>query len=333
MKRKKIIGALLTGLAFLLCGCQISLPIGDFKAKENISVIRLATDMVEETPGYRQLVEFQKNVYEASEGKMEIKLYDSGSWGDDSLLEYVSLKVVEMAALSTNRLSQQVAAYEIYQLPYLFYDESQVADYALSSKGEAALGLLEQTEFKGIGFVGNGYYYFLQQKGRLGQNGSWSELLMQGPAESLYTAALNYLGITLVDENSGSVFNSYLLDEGETKALIRKQVVNEDYYLNDTDMFYQFSIALCSKEWWDDLPQEERDILTNGLKDSLKNSLQYEQNSTLADTFPEGGITFDDVSSEQKMNLYYATRNVFNGYLAANANPLANQWRNITGTE
>lgn len=334
MKRYfQIIMIILMGAVLFLSGCQLA--NGSFswrllteKNTDPVTVIRLATDLTAESVGYGQLVDFSAQVSELSAGKMEIKLYERGAWSeDDSLLDYLTLGTLEMVVLSTTYLTKLVPAYEIFDLPYLFYDETALSNYATGVYSRRALEALDDVEFCGVGFVGNGYYYFLQSKGKLGESGNWSGLLMRGPQRMLYQQGLNYIGVTLVDENSvNSAFNSRMVDEATVKKLIAQQVIDENVCLNDVEMFYQLEIALCHQSWWENLTIEEQTILKEAMVDTLIDHLYQQKNSILAERFPEGGVTLDALSATQKTNLYYASRSVFERYLNENSNPLAQGW-------
>lgn len=325
MKAKKAMATFILAAFLLAAGCS---PIqGADEARQELAILRLATDLEEESAGYRQLQNFQKRLDEQSGGRIQIKLYPSELWSEnESLIDYLGVEALEMVCVSNTLAREKVPAYEIYDLPYLFRDRQAIARYLTGSQGREALALVEPLGYQAVGFVGNGYQFFLQSRGSSVVTG-WRGLTMACQMRPLWRQGLTAIGVTPVEIVGNEPFlDARMADEAQAKKWMAQQIVNEGTYLNDPDMFYQVEMVLCDKKWWDDLPKDDRELIRECFDESLSQSMQSLQTASLGSLFARGGITLDYVTNEQKEALYQATAGVRSQYLYSGSNPLAAQW-------
>lgn len=313
-------------VAVMLAGC--TLPESVTMKRAPTVVLRLVTDLPKESQGYQQLQRFGELVAKASDQAMAVKLYALDEWGQwDSFYDHLALNTVQLACLSTRKLTAWVPQYEIYDLPYLFLGEGEVSAYLAGAKGEEALALLEPLGCKGLGFVGNGYDYFIQSKGPIQGVGDWSSLAMAAPQVPLYEQGLRVLGIKSVDENNlVTPFNSWCVDGAEVKKMISLKKINEGSILNDPEMFYQLDAVFADHGWWQALAEDQQSMLKICFSQAQTETMKNFTDQSLTQRFPEGGVTFDPLNDQVKNGIYEASRAMVNSYLLSGKNSLSGQW-------
>jgi len=144
---------------FLFTGCTAK----NEQTMNAVHVVRLATDYREEDLGYQQLQIFAQGVSEKSKGALEVQIYKAGEWSNaESFLEYINSGVLDMACLPGEQAVILQPGYAVYEQPYLFSGLSMVEQYVCGTVAHKALQQLPQ-EYYGIGFVADGYRYWVQQ--------------------------------------------------------------------------------------------------------------------------------------------------------------------------
>lgn len=332
-RKKRGIACLMLLAILIMSGCSAAAgPVRS--AKTETMVLRLATDLSEESPGYRQLEDFQKRLSSASGGRLQVKLYPTGTWSeDDSLISYLGLETLELVSISTQRLAAEVPDFGIFDLPYLFSDRTQLAQYLTGAKGKEALALTEPLGYQALGFVGNGQQYFLQTRGPALEMG-WTGLTMAIEQRPLWLQSLAAVGIRTVDPSiAGTFYDARCVGEAEVKKLMTQQIVNEGTYLNETEMFYNIEVVLADGKWWNALAESDRTLISDAFAQALEQNMQTMQSTWAADVFADGGISVDAVSAEQKLTLYQQTAGIREQYFYSGASTLAGQWVTITPEE
>lgn len=152
---------LLSFSLFLFSGCSNTKQVPEQKASH---VIRIVTDYREDDLGYQQLFTFAQSLAEISDGALEARLYQSGEWSKaESFIEYLDCESIEMACISISQAIDLQPMYAIYEQPYLFYNLQAVENYVLGNAAQTALNLLPAS-YHGVGWVANGYNYFVQKQ-------------------------------------------------------------------------------------------------------------------------------------------------------------------------
>ena len=332
-KWKHLTAGVLLAAVLMMSGCSALSRVTGTEQAETL-VLRLATDLAQDSPGYRQLEDFQTRLHTASGGRIQVKLYPAKAWSEDeSLLSYLGLETLEMVCVSSRQMAAEVPDFEIFDLPYLFSNREQLAQYLTGSDGKEALALAEALGYKALGFVSNGQQYFLQTRGPAAQLG-WTGLTMAVEQRPLWIQALTAAGIHPVDSlSSGTFFDARCVGEAEVKKLMTQQIVNEGTYLNETEMFYNVEAVLADAKWWNALPENDQTLIADAFQQALAHNMETMRATWATDVFAGGGVTVDAVTAEQKLALYQATEGIRQQYFYSGASSLARQWVNLAPEE
>lgn len=332
-KWKHLTAGVLLLAVLTMSGCSALSRVTGTEQTETL-VLRLATDLAQAGPGYRQLEDFKERLDTASGGRIQVKLYPAKAWSEDeSLLSYLGLETLEMVCVSSRHIAAEVPDFEIFDLPYLFSNREQLSQYLTGSDGEAALALIEALGYKALGYVSNGQQYFLQTRGPAAQMG-WTGLTMAVEQRPLWIQALTAVGIHPADNlTAGAFYDARCVGEAEVKKLMTQQIVNEGTYLNETEMFYNVEAVLADDKWWNALPETDRKLIEDAFQQALTHNMETMRSTWATDIFAEGGVTVDAVTAEQKLSLYQATAGIRQQYFYSGASALASQWVSLAPTE
>ena len=157
--------------------------------------IRLA---VVTKPGSAQNVcaeAFAQVLEHSSQGRLNVKLFHSGSMGDESQILYklrqgqVDMCVVTAGAFDL--IAPQVRAVEF---PFLFENYAQVDRVLQGKAGRRLLGSLEETGFKGLAFAENGFRNLTNNRRAVNEAIDVKDLLIRVMESKLQTCLWRKLG-------------------------------------------------------------------------------------------------------------------------------------------
>ena len=284
--------------------------------------IRLISDLPKESAGYRQLERFEKEVEIASDGAIQVCLYAQNQWDSDTTLnEYVQADMVEMACVSTTVLSETIPEYRLFDLPCLFSQSTDVAQYQ-QQYGQQMLAYAQKDNQMGFGLVANGYYYLQQNVRPITTEADFSGLILNGRYNEKHRDGYALLGVQLKDGFDKALTGNRSMTEGDLAQLIQVNAVNEGSYLSDPQLFYALEVCLVWKTWWNGLNVETQQLLRKAFDKSLEKESDYQNQQGVEWLAPLGGISYNPLSNEVKERLYLQLLPMMQAEIAASQNPL-----------
>ena len=156
---KKLLSAALAMamcLSLAACGSKDDAPAGSGDAGEaKATVLKIGHVEAEDRSTHRALLEFEKQVEEGTEGRIEVELFANAELGgDEELCESVAMGTVQMALPSTSVLTSYNEKIGVLDMPYLF-NSTESAFAAM----DGDLGKQIDEWISGNGFVSLGYLY------------------------------------------------------------------------------------------------------------------------------------------------------------------------------
>ena len=117
--------------------------------------------------GSSWMVEARRAADEVSrrtEGRVGIRYYTGGTMGSDqAVLRKMRIGQLQGGAILVGSLTDLVPSIEIYNLPLLFHDYSEV-DAVRSAFDQRLLGMLEEKGLVAFGFVETGFVYLMSTR-------------------------------------------------------------------------------------------------------------------------------------------------------------------------
>lgn len=115
---------------------------------------KLATDAALDYPTTKALVRFADEVYERSDGRIAIDIYESSILGDEvSYLEQLQAGTVDVAKLSIGTLSGLYDEAQVFLLPFLFKNNTEMWSVLEGEVGTTVKNGLNDYGIQGIGFT------------------------------------------------------------------------------------------------------------------------------------------------------------------------------------
>ena len=115
---------------------------------------KLATDAAKDYPTTKALIKFADEVYEKSNGRIAVDVYESSILGDEvSYMEQLQAGTVDVAKLSIGTLSGLYEDTQVFLLPFLFKNNTEMWKVLEGDVGTTIKNGLNDYSIQGIGFT------------------------------------------------------------------------------------------------------------------------------------------------------------------------------------
>lgn len=237
-------------------------------------VIRLSSVGTDKHPMAQALYELEDELVERSGGRLEIDYYPNGQLYPDEreTNEAVQLGNIEMTVSTTASLTSFHGDLMIYDLPHLFSSREQAHAVVDGEFGQELLKGLEEVGFKALGYQENGFRHLINNKHPITDPADLKGLKMRVLPSKGYQDAMNTLGADASPLAFGELYSA--LQQGtfdgfeSTVDLLNDNKFYEvQKYLTLSYTFYSPNIAIVNKEFFDNLPEDLQEVLTEWTKE------------------------------------------------------------------
>lgn len=330
-----------TLIVFLSIFLIFSLTIGTSAAKYIMKVAHGSPDVI---PMHRALQFMEKKIEEESNGKIDVQLYPNGQLGyDREQMEGMQMGTIEMALPSTaNMAGFGLKKLLVMDLPFIFNHDRQVVYKALDGPiGQEILASFAEKGIVGLGYFENGYRHITNSKRPVRVPGDLKGLKIRNMPNDLQLDTFNNYGAMATPMSFGDVFTSLqngTIDGQENPAALNYTMhFNEvQKYMTRTGHFYSSYVVCISKMWWDGLPEDIRNIISNAVNDavfyqrveSFRDDLYYTQ-------FMRGQEGFEviDLSPEELVIWREASKPIYKKYKDEIGEKLIKEFQKANKTE
>ena len=273
---KKGLYVLLTlTLGLSLSGCGTKPASSGDQAKNTEKFTAKFTHVVaEQTPKGQAVTKFAQLVNERSQGRLEIKVYPSGQlFGDKDEMEALQANNVQFIAPSAGKLITFDKRFQIGDVPFLFNDNAAESRFWDGEMGKSLMKGLESKGIVGLTSWPNGMRQVLNSNRELKVPADYKGLKFRIPS-----------GGVLVDTFQALGAGTSVIPFSETYTALQQKVVdgtvatfdnieNEKYaevlknlcVVNLNSLSY---IVLMNKSFYDGLPTDLQQIVTQAVKDA-----------------------------------------------------------------
>jgi len=269
--------AAIMALTVLITGCgkkEAAPAAGNAPQKPKLN-FRLAEAHPADYPTTLGDKKFAALLNERTQGRIQVKVFDSGSLGDEnSVIQQVQLGSIEFTRISSGTLAEFNKQFGVFSLPYVFNDNDHVWRFLDSDYGKGMLTNLEKSRMMGLAYYASGSRSFYTKKPvkspedlkglkiRVIQNAINIELMKAFDASATpmpYGEVFSALQTGVIDgaENNPP---SYL-------TASHHQAV-KNYILDGHQRVPE--VLMVSKVTWDKLSDEDRKIIQQAAQDSVK---------------------------------------------------------------
>ncbi|MBX3272016.1 MAG: TRAP transporter substrate-binding protein [Sandaracinaceae bacterium] len=258
----------LTLVSSVLCSLVFLAPGGETVAQDQIRM-RLATVAPEGTPWEKQLRTLKRHIETESGGRIRVQMFMGGSLGGEkALVRRTAQGSLQAFGGSAGALGTLVRELNVLEAPYIF-DNAEQADAALDG---AAKGIV-QAALQRRGFVfglwaENGFRSWFTKDRAIRQPSDLSGLRMRSQESEVHLATYRAFGASPQAIDVTNVLTSLqtgVVDGFDNTPLFAFATswYQAAQQLNLSEHSYQPGIVVYSKTWYDGLPPDLQQILTN----------------------------------------------------------------------
>ena len=272
--------------------------IGSALAQQPI-VIKFSHVVAVDTPKGKGAEYFKKLAEERTNGRVKIEVYpNSQLFKDGEELEALQLGSVQMLAPSLAKFGPLgVREFEVFDLPFMFDDASQLHRVA---DGPVGTGLFKKLEGKGIvglAFWDNGFKVMSANR-PLRTPEDMKGLKMRIQSSKVLSDQMRALGAlpqVLAFSEVYQAMQTGVVDGSEnTPSNMHTQKHHEvQKYLTLTDHGYIGYAVIANKKFWDALPADVRTTLEGAMQDASKyaNNIAQKENDDALEGIRKSGKT------------------------------------------
>ncbi|HMV01453.1 MAG TPA: TRAP transporter substrate-binding protein, partial [Rhodocyclaceae bacterium] len=262
-------------------------------------VIKFSHVVAQDTPKGLAANFFAKKADELTKGKVKVEVYaNSTLYKDKEELEALQLGAVQMLAPSLAKFGPLgVKEFEVFDLPYIFDDYSELHKVTQGAVGQQLLAKLEPKGIKGLAYWDNGFKSFsantpiktpadLKGKKMRIQSSKVLEEEMRTlgalPQVMAFSEVYQALQTGVVDGTENPISNLYTQKMHEVQK-----------FLTLTDHGYLGYAVIVNKKFWDGLPADVRGQLETAMKEATvyANKIAKEQNDHDLESVKKSGKT------------------------------------------
>ncbi|WP_428774494.1 TRAP transporter substrate-binding protein [Vibrio sp.] len=281
------------------------------------NVIRLAHDSQETSPVHKAMLYFEQELEARSNGELEVEIYPARQLGDvRETTELVQQGNLQMTFGASVLLSPYVPEFNVLDLFYLF-DNEQQAHQALDSDkiGQPLLNAMESKGFHGLGFMEVGFRSITNNNQPIDEIDDLKGLKIRSASNPTQIRAWESVGTAPTPLSWGEIFTSLqqgLINAQESAiySIYAERFYEAQDYLSLTNHIYTNYVLFMNKEFWDSLPAEQQDLVTQVSRETItkQRQLAAKQNQEVIKDLESKGMTVNIVSDQvrnqmkEKMN-------------------------------
>jgi C4-dicarboxylate-binding protein DctP len=303
-------------LAPLLAGLAL---LGSGPAHAELT-IRFAHVVTEDTPKGLTVQRFAQLVAERAPGRIRVVIYSNAQpYGDSDEFEALQAGAVEMLAPSLSKFGRVgFPEFELFDLPFLFNNLSEVRQLTEGPLGQRLLAGLERQGLVGLGYLDNGFKHMSANRPLL-EPADFQGLRMRIQGSRVIAAQMRALGVTPVTLSFSQAREALQrqIVQGTENPLSNFWTQRMDRVQSDlslTQHAYLGYAVITSQRFWRSLTEADRRLLAQALREALAygNQIADQQNDKALIALRRAGTTqVHTLSPAQRSSLRAAVQPVY----------------------
>ncbi|MEY4765281.1 MAG: hypothetical protein RI907_1954 [Pseudomonadota bacterium] len=239
-------------------------------------VIKFSHVVAVDTPKGKAAEFFAKRAAELTKGKVKVEVYpNSQLYKDKEEMEALQLGSVQMLAPSLSKFAPLgVKEFEVFDLPFIFDDYTDLHNVTQGAVGQGLLKKLESRGITGLAFWDNGFKVMSANK-PLKNVEDYKGLKMRIQSSKVLDAQMRALGAlpqVLAFSETYQALQTGVVDgtENPPSNLFTQKMHEVQKHLTVTNHGYLGYAVVVNKKFWDGLPADIRTQLTKAMTESTK---------------------------------------------------------------
>lgn len=301
------------------CAGAALLPAGRATTTQPEITLRLSHVVAEETPKGLAANRFKVLVEQRSGGRIGVQVFPNGElYGDSDEMRALQLGAVDLVAPSLSKFGRiGMPEFEMFDLPFLFDDLSEVRRITLGPLGQRLLQGLERQGLVGLGYFDNGFKQMSANRPLL-EPKDFVGLRMRVQASQVIAAQMRALGarpVTLEFTETRQALATGVVDgtENPVSNFWTQGMHQVQTDLSLTDHGYLGYAVVTNQRLWQHLARDDRALINEALQEAagFANQIADTQNAkALAALRLAGSVQVHRPTPKQRQRLRQAVRPV-----------------------
>lgn len=283
MKGKKwlVAGLVLTlGAGLFMTGCGKKEASTTGETQKPKLTFRLAEAHPSDYPTTLGDKRFAELVNERSQGRIQIKVFDSAQLGDEkSVIQQIQMGSIEFTRISTGTLAEFNKQFGVFSLPFIFDNDDHEWRFLDSDTGKQMLTNLDKSKMMGLAYYSSGSRSFYT-KNPVKSPEDLKGMKIRVIQNAINIDLMNALGASATPMPYGEVFSALqtgVIDGAENNPpsyLTANHFQAVKNYILDGHQRVP-EVLMASKITWDKLSEEDRKLI----KQAALDSVQYQKDT------------------------------------------------------
>jgi len=285
-------------------------------------LIRVAFSLSQSSPSYIGMKKFAELLEQKAKGCFDVKIFHSAQLGEDAeILEKMQQGALEMTFMSSTPVAAVAKEMMLFDFPFLFQNEKAVDRILQGPFSAKILGQLDQYGLHGLALAENGFRDLTNSKRQVGRLEDFRGLKIRTMINPIHVETFKLLGAEPAPLPFGQLYSalSQRAVDGQENPL--STIYSSNFYevqkfLTLTHHVYTPFIMMYSKPLWDQLSEEEKQLIGQAAKESALYTTEKNRNLT-AKLIPElesKGMQIARISDAELRRVQAAVSPVFEKY-------------------
>lgn len=281
-------------------------------AQQEPIIIRFSHVVAPDTPKGKAAVRFQQLAEQATHGRVRVHIYpNSELYRDREELEALQLGAVEMIAPSWSKFGPLGAReFEVFDLPYLFPDQTALHRITNGPIGEGMLQRLRLKGVIGLAFWDNGFRSFSANRPLIAPS-DLAGLRMRIQPSRVLDAVVRALGAQPMTMRFGEVYAA--LEAGVVDGtdnphsnFYTQNIQDVQSHLTVTNHGYLGYAVIVNRKFWEGLPSDIREALEDAMRQTTVyvSLISQEENDRALQAIRDSGKTQVHVPTEAELKAW-----------------------------
>lgn len=295
---------------------------GESASTGDTKLMKLAVVTSEERSLTKGLVKFGEIVESKTNGSIKVEVYPNGQLGGDrEVFESLQFGSIQGTTISTGPIAQFAPRFNVFDLPFLF-PNSEIAYEILDGQiGTDLLKDLESQNVVGLNYWENGFRHLTNNIKEVKSPDDVNGLKIRTLENDLHMDIWKALGANPTPMAFTELFAG--LQQGVVDGQenpVGNVTANKFYevqkYLTKTGHVYNASPFLISKDFWETLTDEEKEIVKEAAEEAkdYQRELNQQEDEEGFKFLTENGVTVTDLSDAEKEKFFEKVKPVYEKY-------------------
>jgi len=285
-------------MRYLFAIALVLLVTAGARAQQPI-VIKFSHVVAENTPKGKGALRFKELAEAATKGRVKVEVYpNSQLYKDAEEVDALQLGAVQMLAPSVSKFGPLGAReFEVFDLPYIFGDVSELHRVTEGPVGQSLLAKLDPKGIHGLAFWDNGFKDMSANK-PLHMPADFRGLKMRIQSSKVLDAQMRALGATPQVMAFSEVYQALqtgVVDgtENPPSNMYTQKMHEVQKYMTLSDHGVIEYAVIVNKKFWDGLPPDIRSALEGAMKEATRytNAIAKSENDEALSKIKASGKT------------------------------------------